>query len=132
MSRRGPKKGSKRMTHSDAAKESVLAELRSGKTVKEVSDKTGVSAATINFWKKSAGLTGSKRGRKPGSAGAKGPRAPRAKADADFFDGSITLNGEVFVPASSIDTRANEKMLKVLDRLEAELADLKALVSQNT
>jgi transposase-like protein len=128
MSRRGPKKGSKRTTHSDAAKESVLAELRSGKTVKDVSDKTGVSAATINFWKKSAGLTGSKRGRKPGT---KGVKTARTKVPESFFDGSITLNGELFVPASSIDRRANEKMLKVLDRLEAELADLKALVSQN-
>jgi transposase-like protein len=130
MSPRGPKKGSKRTTHSDAAKESILAELRSGKTVKEVSASSGVSAATINFWKKSAGLTGGKRGRKPGSTANKAPKTPRAKVPDKFFDGSITLNGEVFVPASSIDMRANEKMLKVLERLEAELADLKSLVSE--
>lgn len=130
MSPRGPKKGSKRQTHSEELKESVLAELREGKTVKEVSENSGVSAATINFWKKLAGLTGGKRGRKPGSTVSREGKTPRVKVPAKFFDGSITLNGEVFVPASSIDMRANEKMLKALGRLESELSDLKALISE--
>jgi transposase-like protein len=130
MSPRGPKKGSKRQSHSDEKKESVLAELRSGKTVKEVSESTGVSAATINFWKKLAGLTGGKRGRRPGSTVSRESRPTASRVSAKSIDGAITLNGEVYVPASTIDMRANEKMMKVLGRLEAELSDLKSLVTE--
>lgn len=141
MTPRGPKKGTKRQTHSDEAKDQVIASLRDGMTVKEVSEKFSISPATINFWKKSAGLTGGKRGRKPGtklkrdeeggstrSSGRSAGRPASAKALAKAYEGSITLNGEVYVPARSIEPRNTDKVLKVLTRLEAELAALKEVV----
>jgi transposase-like protein len=145
MSPRGPKKGTKRQTHSDESKDQVIAALRDGMTVKEVSERFAISPATINFWKKSAGLTGGKRGRTPGSkvkkdgeSGASASTArsagrstgrPSAKALAKAYEGSITLNGEVYVPAKSIELPRNtEKVLKALSRLESELAALKEIV----
>jgi Transposase len=144
MSPRGPKKGTKRQTHTDESKDQVIAALRDGMTVKDVSERFAISPATINFWKKSAGLTGGKRGRKPGStvkkdsdgASSSGSRSagrpagrPSAKAIAKAYEGSITLNGEVYVPAKSIELPRNtEKVLKALSRLESELAALKEIV----
>ena len=108
--------------------------------VTEVSEKFSISPATINFWKKSAGLTGGKRGRKPGTklkrdeeggasrSGRSAGRPASAKALAKAYEGSITLNGEVYVPARSIEPRNTDKVLKVLARLEAELAALKEVV----
>lgn len=48
------------MAYSKEVKEKVLEALKQGNTVSEINDATGVSVATINNWKKEAGLTKSR------------------------------------------------------------------------
>jgi transposase-like protein len=129
MSPKGPKKGATRQRFTDEIKEQVVDALRSGLTSKDAADKFDVSVASINLWKKAAGLTGGKRGRKPGSGKPKGESTPRAakKGSAD----SITLNGTLYVPAKSIEVvkpKPKTDLIKILNRLEAELSNLRSLI----
>ncbi len=78
-----PKRGGDgRRKYDDDAKEQILEAIRNGMTAKDAADKFEVSTATINLWKKAAGLSSGKRGRKPGSKNVK----PRLSSMAHVTD----------------------------------------------
>ncbi len=130
MSPKGTPKGGTRQRYTDETKDQVIESLKAGETAKDVADKFNVSVATINLWKKAAGLTGGKRGRKPGSKnsttdrGDRPVRAPKKAASAD----SITLNGIVYVPAKNVEAKPKADLIRSLNKLEAELSALRALI----
>lgn len=120
--------GDKRRKYDDDAKEKIIEALKNGMTTKDAAEKFDVSTATVNLWKKAAGLSSGKRGRKPGSknrkagfdpiayvaqsvetastlaAAEKALKAAREKGHPE----SITLNGVVYVPMKKGETKTDE------------------------
>jgi transposase-like protein len=136
-----PKRGGDgRRKYDEDAREKILEALQSGMTTKDAAEKFEVSTATINLWKKAAGLSSGKRGRKPGSknrkpgfdpvayvaqnvetastlaAAEKALKAARAKGHPE----SITLNGVVYVPMKKGDDPTDKRTDRKAERADAK------------
>lgn len=150
-----PKRGGDgRRKYDEDAREQILEAIKNGMTAKDAADKYEVSTATINLWKKAAGLSSGKRGRKPGSKNsttrssamahvtdsntlnAVEAALKAAKSGAKGRPESITLNGITYIAADKMPSKSEVKaesknraqMLKAIAKLEGEMATLREIL----
>jgi|GEM_PF-6212145 len=130
LPQRPASRGETRPRYTEDTKEEVLKLIEAGRTAKEVAEQYEISVATINLWKKAAGLTHGKRGRKPSAQPAGSEKSYRASGA--LPEGAITLNGVVYIPAKSAQTQDKGKaeIIRALDKLDAELAAMRAMLRE--
>jgi transposase len=150
-----PKRGGDgRRKYNDDAREQILEAIKNGMTAKDAAEKYEVSTATINLWKKAAGLSSGKRGRKPGSKNTSTRSAAMAhvtdentlqaveaavkvaRSGAKSRPDTITLNGITYVAADRMPSKSESKaesknrnqILKAIAKLESEMATLRDIL----